>query len=110
AGNHLFQVVERAPGFLLGRWYLEMVFQFHRCLLHAPAARSTARLVSTVARWRRYSSSPFRSALGLVPSAAPAQARAMADSSTAHPATACSTAEARSGTESIFVSATRASA
>src|SRR5690606_37770178 len=72
-----------------------------------PAARATARRVSTVARWVRYSAEAVVSLRGEVPSAA--CAAGAATPSGPAPASACSTALARTGVGPMFVSATRAS-
>src|SRR5207248_3133766 len=69
-----------------------------------PVTASSARRVSTAARWRRYSGLPFRSSGGCVPSAAWAEASRRASGATAFPVRARSAAAARRGRGPIPVS------
>src|SRR6266540_3431881 len=108
-------------------WVESSQFEFHAPLLdraeargdlrhrapppiYRPAALPTARRVSTFARWLRYSADAVTSSLGDVPSAALSHAADSASMLASEPASACSTACARSGVDPMLVSATRASA
>src|ERR671914_755233 len=73
------------------------------------AASSSARRVSTRARWRLYSGVAFRSPGGSVPSAACSAARPIESESSACPRSATSAALARSGVEAMCVSPMRTS-